>query len=329
MKNKKRILITAGGTLITYHICKIANEYFKDDLLVEIVDTNPEYLVPASTLAYKTHLVPLSNDKNYTSIIKHIIEEENIDVFIPLLPEELIVFSKDSFFTKTDKFLMVAPDARTVKRFADKFELFKTLEENNIPSPLVFSKPSSILMDSYYIVKPRFGFGSQKVSVLKGQEIINDANRFFNNTDFIVQEYCMSNDYDEVTVEVFNYNGDPRIIARRRLATKSGVCVKTELVDNSLFIDTIKVLVNKYDLPIVFNVQFLYHSGLWKLFDFNLRLAAGTPLSTAAGFQLTRAFLSYLLGKEVDESLFNIDKSIKSILRVYEEIVIKWFLYWI
>lgn len=34
----KRILITAGGTAIAWHICQIANEFFNEDVEVQICD---------------------------------------------------------------------------------------------------------------------------------------------------------------------------------------------------------------------------------------------------------------------------------------------------
>ena len=61
----------------------------------------------------------------------------------------------------------------------------------------------------------------------------------------------------------------------------------------------------------------------WCITDCNLRIGAGTALSTKIGFQLTRALLASLSGKKVENSFFNIDHSIKSVLRVYDEIAIK------
>ena len=61
----------------------------------------------------------------------------------------------------------------------------------------------------------------------------------------------------------------------------------------------------------------------WAIIDCNLRIGAGTALSTKIGFQLVRALLTSLLNENVSEDLFKIDNSIKSVLRVYEEIVIK------
>lgn len=139
----------------------------------------------------------------------------------------------------------------------------------------------------------------------------------------IIQEYCNGSDYDEVTVEIFNGSVGLRIFARRRIATKAGVCVKMEPVDNTPFMPYIKKLVNNIDCPIAFNVQFLRDAGKWKLFDCNLRLGAGTALSTTIGFELTRAMIAEIVDLPIDDDWFSIDEEVKSVLRVYKEVVVK------
>ena len=189
-------------------------------------------------------------------------------------------------------------------------------------TPNVFNSPELIEADERYIIKPRLGFGSLGIEVLCGRNVLS-RNDIWNNPDLVVQEYCNCEDNDEITVEVFNSKNFFKIFARRRVATKSGVCVKAEIVDESPFYDPIHKLVTYMDLPVAFNVQFLKHNGCWKLFDCNLRLGAGTALATAAGFQLTRGLLAYIAGEKVEENIFNVDKSIKSILRVYDEVIIR------
>ena len=107
------------------------------------------------------------------------------------------------------------------------------------------------------------------------------------------------------------------------MATKSGVCVKMIPYNTDVFYPIVERLVLSMDMPIAFNLQFFKTDNVWKLFDCNLRLGAGTALSTAAGFQLTRAFIAELIGEKVLEEWFEVDSKVKSVLRVYEEVVIK------
>ncbi|MCF0128818.1 MAG: ATP-grasp domain-containing protein, partial [Pseudobutyrivibrio sp.] len=142
--------------------------------------------------------------------------------------------------------------------------------------------------------------------------------------NFVVQEFCGTEaGIDEITGEVFKASGKLHTIARRRLESKSGVCTKAEIVEAPELEAVIKKMVDSLSLPEVFNVQFVRHDNQWKLMDCNLRLAAGTGLSYAAGFQLIRGMFASFLGQEVSDSWFETEKGIKTILRVYREIVIR------
>ena len=61
----------------------------------------------------------------------------------------------------------------------------------------------------------------------------------------------------------------------------------------------------------------------WMLTDFNLRLGAGTALSSAIGWDLVYAFLIDLI--DVDDPFLYLNKpvTIKKVVRVYQEIVME------
>lgn len=263
----------------------------------------------------------MSNDQRYLNIVQNIIKKENIDVIVPLLPQEAYLFASDSEFIKENKIVTLAASLKTNELLTDKLNLFNTLTDLNIPTPNIY-KLSDISKEKKYIIKPRLGFGSVGTKIVSG-EILNEESDALDLENNIIQEYCNGSDYDEVTVEIFNGSVGLRIFARRRIATKAGVCVKMEPVDNTPFMPYIKKLVNNIDCPIAFNVQFLRDAGKWKLFDCNLRLGAGTALSTAIGFQLTRAMIAEIVDFPIDDDWFSIDEEVKSVLRVYKEVVVK------
>ena len=311
----KRILVTAGGTATAWHIAQIINHYYSEAVEIQLCDTNEPYLVPAVVCAKKVHRVPTVKQNNYMEIIGTIVDEEKIDCIIPLIPQEAYLFAADGEFAKSHKVISAAPTMKTVDLLADKMNMFSTLRALEIPTPMVYGM-ADIDKEKLYLLKPRLGFGSAGVELLTGAEIKREKER-------IIQEYCHDDDYDEITVEVYNGKAGLHIFARRRIETKAGVCVKMEQVDDKPFFPYIEKLVNHVACPIAFNVQFLWHKKQWKLFDCNLRLGAGTALSSAIGFQLTRALIAELSGEVIDKQWFNVDKDVKSVLRVYQEIIVK------
>lgn len=310
----KKILVTAGGTATAWHIAQVAKEHLADLVEVQVCDTNEQYLVPVTAMNLKVHKVPPVVAPEYLKCVGKIVEDEKIDCIIPLIPQEAYLFAKDSKFINMHHIKSSVPPLETTKLLTDKLNMYHTLLSLNIPTPKILERDEA-LDSKKYLVKPRLGFGSSGVKVIMGSDYVPE--------DCIIQEYCHDEDYDEVTVEVYNGENKLHILARRRIATKIGVCVKMEPVDGSIFFPHIKKIVENIVCPKAFNVQFLWHNGVWKLFDCNLRLGAGTALSTAIGFQLTRALLAELIEVDVEENWFKIDESVKAVLRVYQEIVVR------
>ena len=199
--------------------------------------------------------------------------------------------------------------------------MYHSLSALDIATPAIYSL-ADVRENVRYCIKPSMGFGSTGITKAKGEKILSGEAKYDSVHD-IIQEDCGSENYCEVTAEIFNAPGRLHVFARERVAVKSGVCVKMKPVDSAPFMLPIKILISNFDCPKSFNVQFLYHDGIWKLFDCNLRLGAGTALSTAIGFQLTRAFLADLIHQPVSDDFFRVDSSIKSVLRVYKEVVIR------
>ena len=315
MKEKKKILLTAGGTATTWHFCKIINEYYVNDFDIYITDTNDEYLVPSAIYAKKFFKVPSVYEDNYIDTMYEILEKEKIDIIVPLIDFDLFKFSKDNIKLIELGVYTTAPLLKTIETLTNKEKMYRFMKKYNIPTPNVYSL-DEVEDDKEYIIKPKTGFGSIGVYKKLGCEIKNIKNF----DEIIIQELCKP---EEITVEVFN-DDILKIFQRKRVATKSGVCVKMEPVYIEQIDNSIKLLVENIECPNAFCIQFMQNEkGLWCITDCNLRIGAGTALSTKIGFQLVRACLAHMINREVSDDFFTIDKEVKSVLRVYEEIVIK------
>ncbi|MBQ6461081.1 ATP-grasp domain-containing protein [Candidatus Saccharibacteria bacterium] len=310
----KKILLTAAGTATTWHLCKIIESYFKNDFDIFLTDTNEKKFVPAGIFTDHFFQVPSVFDNNYLPAMHKIIKENDIDIIIPLIDFDLFYFPKDSKELKELNIVSTAPPLKTVETLTDKKKMHDFLQKNNIPTPNLYHR--SNLKDSQeYIIKPQKGFGSRGVEKLLGKEAKN-----LTDDNLIFQEVCRP---AEITAEV--YNGDKlKIFQRKRVETKAGVCTKMEPVFHKQIDDSIKKLVSSIECPTAFCIQFMQNQqDNWCITDCNLRIGAGTALSTKIGFQLTRALLASLSGKEIKDDFFSIDPSIKSVLRVYDEVIIK------
>lgn len=312
---KKKILLTAGGTATTWHFCNVIKEYFDDYFDIYITDTNDDYLVPASIYAKKFFKVPSIYEKNYMEEMEKILRKEKIDIIVPLIDFDLFNFHKDLELLKELNVVTTAPKLSTAKTLSDKKSMYEFLTKNNIATPKVYDI-NEIEDECEYIIKPIKGFGSSGVRKIFGKEI----RKIDNISDYIIQEIC---DAKEITAEV--YNGEIiRIFQRERVATKAGVCVKMVPVNYEMINESILKLVKSIECPRAFCIQFMKNKNdEWCITDCNLRIGAGTALSTKIGFELVRAFLASLLDIKVDDNYFKIDKEVKSVLRVYDEVIMR------
>lgn len=314
----KRILVTAGGTATAWHICQVCNEFFCDKIEVYVCDINEPYLVPSSILAKKIFKVPYADSPEYLNVLNEIVSFNRIDCIIPLIPNEILALSSDSRIINDLGIISSAPIREASIALSDKELMYHKLISKGIETPRVFGN-DEIDVKTQYFVKPKLGFGSLGTGIFSGEYILR--NKLYNDTNVVIQELC--DNREEITVEIFNGKNLLKVFARKRVATKSGVCVKMIPYNTDVFYPIVERLVLSMDMPIAFNLQFFKTDNVWKLFDCNLRLGAGTALSTAAGFQLTRAFIAELIGEKVLEEWFEVDSKVKSVLRVYEEVVIK------
>lgn len=311
---KKKILLTAGGTATTWHFCNVIKEYFDEKFEIHVCDINDDYLIPASIYAYKFHKVPLITDKNYEKVMYKILEEEKIDFIIPLIDFDLKIFNKENKTLNELGVISTAPSLKTIEKLTNKKNMHDFLNKNGIPTPILYSI-DDIDDRAEYVVKPIEGFGSNGVKILCGEEI-----KKLDLENSIIQEKCNPT---EITAEIFNGNF-VKIFQRERVATKAGVCVKMVPVNYDQINNSIKKLVKCINCPTAFCIQFMQNkNGDWCITDCNLRIGAGTALSTKIGFQLVRALLTSLLKEKVENNIFEIDSNIKSVLRVYQEIAIK------
>ena len=211
-----------------------------------------------------------------------------------------------------------SPNCKTVKILSDKLKINSFCQESGIPVPKIYNY-EDIVEDSYYFVKPILGYGSKGAQVMMGKRILEEKST--NKNLYIFQEVCNK---PEITVEVFTFEKRYSFVIRERIETKAGVSVKARFIPDDYEIrHYIDILQQKIDFPIASCIQFMKCNNRWALTDFNLRMGAGTAMSSAIGWDLTSALLSALLGKYDPFKYLNEPSSEKIVARIYQEIVMK------
>lgn len=317
MSDRKRILITAGGTSTAWHMCNIAKRYFDDKIEVHVCDINPREMVASSKIADVFHCVPKILDKDYKSEMLMLLRREKIDYIIPLIDLDLFIFPKDDDDLGKLGICSTGPLRSTVELLSNKYKMAFFLKENAIYTPDIYDI-ANVCNEKEYVIKPRVGYGSKGIKVIGGSELRKREI----NENLIIQDRC-NGGKKEITAEVFNAHDMVKVFCRERVETKEGVCTKMRVVNEPEIVGQIRKLVCLLDMPSAFCAQFMKHNGHWNLIDCNLRIGAGTALASACGFQLTRAFFANLMNEDIFDAWFEVDDSIRAVVRVYQEEVMR------
>jgi carbamoyl-phosphate synthase large subunit len=313
----KNLLISAGGTATSWHIAKVARKLFHETFKIFICDINESHLVAASSLADKYHKVLPANDDDFHDEILSFLRTEKIDVFIPIVDQEVYTFPTDSQDIIDLGIMVLGVTSKTATILQSKNLMSEYLIKNSISTPKVYSKQDTLIGKDRYIIKPLEGFGSKGIEILNG----NTASKYLARNDVLVQEFC---DGPEITVDVFNCNGDIRVCCRERLEIKAGVCTKTRIFKDKEIEKLTKRICDVLDMPVAFCFQVMKDKNNdWTVTDLNPRMGAGTALGAACDWSLAAALLAYSSGHQYPCSFLNDINEDKFVVRVYEEIVME------
>lgn len=314
----KKLLILSCGTNACFHIVRVLKEKFKKDFFIIGCDINKNWLIPNCNYLDMFYQSPLSTDENYYSFILEICKKEKINFLLPSFDNDQFLFSNDNIdlITLGVKSFAISTSLTFYK---DKEKTNKYLESIGIPVPKLFSK-NTVDDNKEYFVKPIQGLGSKGIYKEYGSVIKNGV---IDISKYLIQELCFE---PEFTLECFLYNNKIYSVIRERIASKSGVCTKTRIYQDKELEKYAYILVNKTNLPYIFNMQFMKNQkDEYVCTDLNLRTAGGMSLSYAAGWDEVSALGNIMLEKDEKTIISSVNKVIPEqyIIRHYEDSVTK------
>ena len=309
------VMLLSAGVTTGWHLAQVVQQQFSGDICLHLCDTNPRELVPAAALGGPFHRVLPLADPGYQQQILTLLKENHIDVIVPLIDQDLFTWAADAPELAALGVRSTAPLRQTAQLLTDKKAMAAFLQAHGLPTPPLVA-PEQMEPGRAYIEKREVGCGSVGLRTVIGGE------DYTPHPGSILQEKCDGGD-TEITAEVFNAQGKLRVFCRERVVTKSGVCTKMRPLHIPEIEDYICTLTGLLPCPATFCAQFMQHRGRWNLIDCNLRIGAGTAMASAAGFQLVRAFWANLCGQPVPDEWLQADPTVKTVLRVYQEVVVR------
>lgn len=313
-----KILITNIASVTAVSIIKILKKGEINKLYIWGTEAQ-EYGYNSGSMLVDYYLqVPEVRSKFYTETIIKICKKYNIQILLPILDEELYLFSKSEIHRYVK---ILLPNIKTIQIFRNK--LLASMEICHLSSqnvPLIYNE-YHLVNSNKVIIRKRESIGSQGIIIKKSSELsISD----FNNSGCFVQEYIEGSEY---TVDVLaDDEGHVKlIIPRERLQIKNGVSTKVQIIQDSKIINLCKMIYNNFYIPGLSNVQFIKKNDTIYFIELNMRFGGMGIASVLASYDYLSKYLLYLTsGKGLGEYSENM-KKVKwgsVICRYYEETVL-------
>ena len=130
----KNLLFLSAGRRVK--LLKNAKESFGNSAKILATDMNPT--APALYAADKSFIVPSINDSSYLSRILDICDANNVGAVTTLIDPEIEILANNRQLFEGRGILILAPEKNTAKLSFNKYEMYKYLKDNGIPTPLTF-----------------------------------------------------------------------------------------------------------------------------------------------------------------------------------------------
>lgn len=295
----KKILISgAGGAALPFLIKELKNNDY--EVVAIDMDKNAIGLV----LADKGYVVPAGNSKEFIPAIKKICELEKIDLFIPLVDEELI----NSCDLEDNGIKVLLPNKEFTSLCLDKNKLMKELDRKNILTPRTALLNEDFSSFKYpLIIKPISGRGSRGIGILRNHE---DLENYFSTSNYqkeelLIQEYIEG---DEYTVSVVvNKDRFLQAVVPKKLIVKQGITKLAISEKNQKIMEVCAQIQKEFEVdgPINVQLKMCNKTNLPYIFEINPRFSTSITLTIASGVNELILLVNQLLKGEKPEKIDN------------------------
>lgn len=276
---KKRILITAIGGDIAQAIATILKEE-KPEWHLTGVDIHSNH--GGQLFVDDFGLVPKASDPNYKNEIQRFVQQNQIDLIIPMSEAELQLHAKTSEDRTFRGIPLLMANYKAIEVGADKVYTAQYLESIGVPAP--WTVDATEFNDQKHlpcIFKPRSGAGSKSVfPCTKKQEVL-----FYRETvaNGILQELLLPAD-QEVTCGVFRSTAGRVAVVQLLRKLTGGFTGWAQVIHNEAIYNQCVKLAESLRLRGSINVQLRITEDGPRIFEINPRFSSTVLMRHRMGF---------------------------------------------
>ncbi len=307
--------------------CKLIKDFKETigDTGITVVAENSIYS-PARYVADKSYTVPKITAPDYIDNIIEICRKEDIKVILTLIDPEIEILAQNKARFEEMGILVMCPSEKSAKICFDKYEMYKYLRRNNIPTTLTygsleeFEKALNEQKISFPVfVKPRTGSGSVGARKISNIDDLRSAMK--EDETLIIQEFMAGIDLDaDVYVDMISKKA-VSMFSKKKIETRIGGANKTISFKDEKLFELIKKIVNIFEFNGTVDMDFFYKDGQYFLSEINPRFGGAYLHAYGAGVNFPKLIVNNISGIANEENIGNYGDNIMMLM--YDDVVIE------
>lgn len=244
------------------------------------------------------------NQDEYMKSILKIIEEEKINLIIPLTDPEVDFYSRNLQFFENINTTICISNEKAIALCRNKlafFDYFKNDEKVRLIPTFDIQYLRENAPEFPLIAKPKNGRSSEGIIVFENiKEFAAKDDKLHNH----IMQPLLKGDVYTVDVIRNDYTGKVFAIPRKELLrTKNGAGVSVEVSENKELENLSCHIAERIDARGCINIEFLCKDSCFYLMDINPRFSAGVSFSKAVGYDMILNHLNCFTGKDIQDPI--------------------------
>lgn len=292
----------------------------------KLIATDLSPYAPALYFADKQYLVPGIDDSSYIDTILDICKKEKINAVTTFIDPEIEILAKNRKKFEALGVVVLAPYEETAQLCFDKYQMFKHLKANNMPTVMTwgtieeFEKAyKSGEIDFPVFVKPRTGSGSVGARKVYNYESLTEYMK--EDPSLIIQEFmdCLDLDAD-VYIDTITHEA-VSAFSKKKVETRIGGASKTVSFKDEKLFDFISQIVKtlKFNGPV--DMDFFYRDDQYYLSEVNPRFGGAYLHAYGAGVDFIKLIENNLNGIANKPNFGDYEDGV--VMMMYDSVVIK------
>lgn len=247
----------------------------------------------------KSYIVSsIKEERKYIDELLHICKTEKIDMLLSFYDYDTYILSK---YLKEFEIIGVKPviSSHQINIICfDKVETFKFLKREGFETPwtMTSEEVTQTEIPSYpVIVKPRFGFGSNAISLAHDRNEVDFFLKYYDNEDMIIQEFIEGTEYSFDILNDFNAETVTTVV-KQKMKMRSGETDQGYAVRDSELAEVGMKLGKKLGHIGPLDVDFFIKEGKPYILELNPRFGGGYPITYLAGMDFPKILIDMLNG---------------------------------